>query len=263
MPSVVVASADVLVSHMALAEGGVRAALAGPGGLSAAAFTTKGMPGRRPVLGAALSWRRTGSPVGVRAGWIGEPQSLLGSTGDGAFGTLAGDTSFVGVDAAADLGGWRVGANAELGMVVPRARGGFVHRVSSLATSAFALHASRAVAGPGELRFSVSQPLRVERGRAWLTVPASRTRAGAVLHDAVGAALAPSGRQTDLAGQWRQPLRSGQLRLGAVYSHPPGPPRGRRPRADLPRRLAPGLLTAPLPHGNGLSYPANLPRQQC
>ncbi len=216
------ASADLRGSHMALAEGGVRATLAEPGGLSAAAFTTKGMPGRRPVLGAALSWRRTGSPVGLRAGWIGEPESLLGSIGEGAFGTLAGDTSFVGVDAAADLGGWRVGANAELGVVVPEARGGFIHRASPLATSAFALHAGRAVADSGTWRFSVSQPLRVERGRARLRVPASRTRTGAVLHDAVGAGLAPSGRQTDLAGEWRQPLRSGQLRLGAVYSHRPG-----------------------------------------
>lgn len=213
--------ADLRGSHMALAEGGARATLAAGGGLSAAAFTTKGIPGRRPVLGAALSWRRPGSPLGLRAGWIGEPETLLGSIGEGAFGTLAGDTSFVGVDAAADLGGWRVGASAELGIAVPDARGGFVHRVSPLPTSAFALHGSRE-AGSGALRFSVSQPLRVERGRAWLRVPASRTRAGAVRHDAVAAGLAPSGRQLDLAGEWFRPLRRGEFRLGLVYSRRPG-----------------------------------------
>ena len=205
-----------------MAEGGVKATLAGQGGLSAAAFTTKGDPGQKPAVGAALSWRRAGLPVGLRAGWIGERETLLGSVGEGAFGDLAGDTAFVGVDASTGLGRWRIGANAELGMVTPTTRGGLVTRVSSLATSAFALHATRTLAGSGALRVSVSQPLRVERGRASLTVPAGRTKAGAVLYDAVPADLAPSGRQMDIAGQWHRPLGKGELRLGAVYSHRPG-----------------------------------------
>ena len=214
--------AEVRGSHLALAEGGVKATLAGQGGLSAAAFTTKGVPGEKPAVGAALSWRRAGLPLGVRAGWIGERKTLLGSVGEGAFGDLAGDTAFVGVDASTGLGRWRIGANAELGMVTPAARGGLVTRVSSLATSAFALHATRTLAGSGALRVSVSQPLRVESGRASLTVPAGRTKAGAVLYDAVPAELAPSGRQMDIAGQWHRPLGKGELRLGAVYSHRPG-----------------------------------------
>ena len=213
---------EVRGSHLALAEGGVKATLAGQGGLSAAAFTTKGDPGQKPAVGAALSWRRAGLPLGLRAGWIGERETLLGSVGEGAFGDLAGDTAFVGVDASTGLGRWRIGANAELGMVTPATRGGLVTRVSSLATSAFALHATRALAGSGALRFSVSQPLRVESGRASLTVPAGRTKAGAVLYDAVPADLAPSGRQMDIAGQWHRPLGKGELRLGAVYSHRPG-----------------------------------------
>ena len=214
-------TAEVRGSHLALAEGGVKATLAGQGGLSAVAFTTKGVPGEKPAVGAALSWRRAGLPLGVRAGWIGERETLLGSVGEGAFGDLAGDTAFVGVDASTGLGRWRIGANAELGMVTPAARGGLVTRVSSLATSAFALHATRALAGAGALRFSVSQPLRVESGRASLTVPAGRTKAGAVLYDSVPAELAPSGRQMDIAGQWHRPLGKGELRLGAVYSHRP------------------------------------------
>ena len=164
--------AEIRGSHFALAEGGVKATLAGQGGLSATAFTTNGIPGQKPAIGAALSWRREGLPLGVRAGWIGERETLLGSVAEGAFGTLAGDTAFVGVDASTDLGRWRIGANAELGMVAPATRGGLLTRVSSLATSAFALHATRALAGSGALRFSVSQPLRVESGRALLTVPA-------------------------------------------------------------------------------------------
>ena len=216
------ASAPLRGGHMALAERAVAATLAGPDGFSATGFTTTEVPGQKPTLGAALTWRRPGSPLGLRAGWIGEPKTLLGSVGEGAFGALAADTTFVGADAHADLAGWRVGATAEFGIVVPEARGGFVDGVSSLATSAFTLDASRALAGAGAVRFSVSQPLRVERGRAALRVPAGRTQAGAVWHDAVSAGLAPSGRQVDFASEWSRPLPKGELRLGAVYSHRPG-----------------------------------------
>ena len=216
------ASSDVRGSHMSLAEGAVQATLGARNGVSTAAFTTKGLPGQRPSVGTTLSWRRVGSPWGVRAGWIGEPKTLLGSVGEGGFGGLAANTSFLGVDAHTGLAGWRLGANAELGMVVPDTRGGFVDRVSSLATSAFVLHASRPLAGAGAVRFSVSQPLRVERGRASLTVPVSRTKAGAVSYDVLSAGLSPSGRQIDFFGEWLQPLRKGELRLGAVYSHRPG-----------------------------------------
>ncbi len=214
--------AEVSGSHLALAEGGVKATLAAQGGLSAAAFTTRGLVDEAPAVGASLSWRRPGLPLGVRAGWIGERETLLGSAGEGAFGTFSGDTAFVGVEAHTALAGWRLGANAEMGTVSPAARGGLVQRVSSLATSAFALHAARELGGAGALRFSLSQPLRVERGRASLTVPAARTRQGAVLYEPVRAGLAPSGRQMDIAGQWRRPLAQGDLRLGAVLSLRPG-----------------------------------------
>ena len=216
------ATAEVRGSHMSLAEGAVKATLAGQGGLTAAAFTTKGIRRQTPAVGASLGWRRPGSPLGLRAGWIGERETLLGSVGEGAFGTLAGDTSFVGVDAHTDQGGWRVGANAELGLVSPAARGGLVTRVSSLATSAFALHATRPLGGAGTLRLSLSQPLRVENGRASLTVPSGRTKQGMVLYSPVRADLAPSGRQVDIAGQWRRPLAEGELRLGTVLSLRPG-----------------------------------------
>ena len=216
------APSEIRGSHLALAEGGVKATLAGRNGLSAAAFATDGQTGTRSAVGASLGWRRADWPVGLRAGWIGEQETLLGSVGEGAFGALAAGTSFLGVDAAADLDGWRIGASAEFGLVAPAARGGLVTRVSTLATSAFALHAARALAGSGMLRLSVSQPLRVERGRASLSLPAGRTRQGAVFHSQAQADLAPSGRQLDFAGQWRRPRAGGELRLGAVLSLRPG-----------------------------------------
>ena len=209
-------------SHLALAEGAMEATLAGADGLSAAAFTTKGIPGRTPTLGAALRWRRPGSPLGLRAGWIGEPETLLGSIGEGAFGTLAADTSFVGVDAYTDLGGWRIGANAEFGIVAAGTRGGLLAGVSPLVTSALALQATRALAGSGALRLSVTQPLRVESGRASFMVPAGRTKQGVVLYSPVPAELEPSGRQMDVVGQWHRQLARGELRLGTVLSLRPG-----------------------------------------
>ena len=208
--------------HLALADGGVSTTLAGWHGLSAAAFGTDGPTRTGSAIGASLGWRPAGSPVGLRAGWIGERATLLGSVGEGAFGALAADTSFLGVDATADLDGWRIGATAEFGRVAPAARGGLVTRVSTLATSAFALHAARPLAGSGELGLSVSQPLRVERGRAWLRLPVGRTPQGAVYHSEARADLAPSGRQLDVAGQWRGPGAAGELRLGAVLSLRPG-----------------------------------------
>ena len=208
--------------HLALARGAFAAAFAGRDGLTALAFTTRGASTPAPATGAALAWRPADSPLGVRAGWTGEPRALLGSVGQGAFGDLAANTAFVGVEGRAAAGRWRVGADAEFGAVRPRTGAGVIARMSPITTSAFALHAATAPAGWGAVRLSVSQPLRVERGRAQLAVPAARTKAGAVLHRAVRADLAPSGRQVDVAGQWSRPLAGGELRLGGVWSYRPG-----------------------------------------
>ena len=94
--------------------------------------------------------------------------------------------------------------------------------MASVATSAFALQAGRPFVGAGTLHLSASQPLRVERGRARLSVPAGRTRAGVVVRSPIAAELQPSGRQLDLAAQWRQPLAGGELRLGVLVTHQPG-----------------------------------------
>ena len=208
--------------HLALTEGAFTTAFAGQGGLAAAAFTTEGTPARTGAAGATLMWRPADSPLGVQAGWLGEPRAVLGSVGGGAFGTLGGHTAFVGVEGHAEVGRWRMSANAEFGVVQPETGGGVIAGMSPLSTSAFALHAATAPAEWGAMRFSVSQPLRVERGRARLIVPAARTKAGAVVHRSVQAGLVPSGRQIDVAGQWSRRLAMGELRLGGVWSYRPG-----------------------------------------
>ena len=169
-----------------------------------------------------MGWRPKGLPVGFRAGWIAEQGSLLGSFGQGAFGNLSAATAFFGFDGGLEFGGWRFGANGELGVVNPVAQEGIIEEISPLATSTFAVHASRTLRSAGALSFSLSQPLRVENGWAMLTVPAARTKRGEVLHQSLRADLAPGERQLDLAAQWNRPLPLGEFRLGALWSHWPG-----------------------------------------
>ena len=83
--------------------------------------------------------------------------------------------------------------------------------------------AARKLAGGDGLRFSLAQPLRVEAGRARLTVPAGRTQDGRVLRRQLAAGLAPSGRQIDIAAEWHRSLADGgELRLGAGLTRQPG-----------------------------------------
>ena len=208
--------------HLALAEGAVMVSAFEAGGLSATAFTTGPLRPFMPAAGAALGWRPEGFPVGFTAGWIDERQTMLGSFGQGAFGGLSAGTAFVGFDGGLDLGSWRIGAGGEFGVVNPVVQGGMIREISPLATSTFAVHASRAFEGRGALHFSWSQPLRVENGWASLTVPAARTKRGEVLQRSFRADLAPGERQLDLAAQWNRPLPLGEFRLGAVWSRRPG-----------------------------------------
>ena len=208
--------------HLALADRAVTLTLADRHALRGTVFTTEGAAAQPPASGAALTWRPAGSPLGLHAGWVHERETLLGSSADGAFGALSADAASVGVEADAKLGGWRIGADAEVGTVHSSPRGGIVTGVSPLTTTAFTLHASTAFAGDGSLRLSVSQPLRVERGSVALSVPAGRTKAGEVVRSPRAAGLAPSGRQVDVAAQWQQPLSIGEVSLGAVVTHQPG-----------------------------------------
>ena len=208
--------------HLALAEGAVMVSAFEEGGLSATAFTTGPLRPLMPAAGAAVGWRPEGLPVGFTAGWIAERGTMLGTFGQGAFGNLSAGTAFFGFDGGMDLGSWRFGANGEVGVVNPAAQGGMIQEISALATSTFAVHASRAFESAGSLSFSLSQPLRVENGWASLTVPAARTKRGEVLHRSLRADLAPGERQLDLAAQWNRPLPIGEFRLGTVWSHRPG-----------------------------------------
>ena len=210
--------------HLSLAGRASALGVAGRGGLTMAAFSTEGLDGQTPVSGATFAWRPAGSPFGVRGGWVGEREALLGSRAAGAFGSMEAASTFAGIEADARLGAWRLGAGAEVGTVSASVQGGLIADVSPLTTSAFAVQAERTLDDEGSaFTLSLSQPLRVESGRARLSVPIGRTTDGRVRRHSVAAELAPSGRQIDVTVQWRRPLAvGGELRLGAVWRRHPG-----------------------------------------
>ena len=104
-------------NHFALARHSVVASLPVAANLSATLLTTEGLARQEPVSGAAISWREPEAPIGLRAGWMGERQTLLGSESDGAFGDLEAHAAFAGIEADTELGLWRLGGSAEIGTV--------------------------------------------------------------------------------------------------------------------------------------------------
>ena len=209
--------------HFALAKYASTFTFTGQGGLAATAFSTEGLSWQAPTSGAALSWRPSDARLGLRAGWLTERESLLGSSSKGAFGRLSSDSAFVGVDFNTKVDGWHLGANAEVGVVTAKPHNGLITDVSPATTGAFAFRATRPFSNGRLLQFSVSQPLRVESGRATLSVPIGRTKDGQVTRQSVVADIAPTGRQIDVTAHWRQSLSAvGELRLGAGWTHNPG-----------------------------------------
>ncbi len=192
-------------------------------GLSVAAFSTEGLSGENPASGATLSWRPDGSALGLTSGWIAERETVLGSGAAGAFGRLSGSSAFAGIEGSARIGSWRLGAGAEIGTVRAAAQGGMLASISPLTTSAFAVKAETRLAYGDGLTVSLAQPLRVEAGRARLTVPVGRTKEGGVLRRSLSAGLEPSGRQIDVSAQWHRSLADGgELRIGAGWTRQPG-----------------------------------------
>ncbi len=208
--------------HFTLADNATTLTFTGSNGMSFSTFTASGFAGRAPTSGVALAWRPFDVPVGFRAGWLAEQQTLLGTMATGAFGQLSADAAVTGLETSFEIGRWHLAADAEIGKAHPQVRGGIITRMSSLTTSAFALNATRRLANGGLLRIALSQPLRVEGGRAALDVPIGRTKDGDVLRQSVSASVAPSGRQIDVSAQWYYPLVNGELRFDAAWMHNPG-----------------------------------------
>ena len=204
--------------HLALTHGASRFTMAGPQGIAATVFQKP-----QDVEGLTLSWTPASLPAfTMAAGYLNENQSLLGSQGSGAFGQLSGETLFLSAGLDTRFGDWQLAAQGEIGQVNPAvSQSRFIDNVSSLSTSAFRLAASRPFANGSALRFSLSQPLRVNSGAASLSLPTGRTQEGTVVGKTLSAPLAPSGRQLDLSAQLDLPWLGGDLSFGATRSVQP------------------------------------------
>ena len=204
--------------HLALTHGASRFTMAGPQGIAATVFQKP-----QDVEGLTLSWTPASLPAfTMAAGYLNENQSLLGSQGSGAFGQLSGETLFLSAGLDTRFGDWQLAAQGEIGQVNPAvSQSRFIDNVSSLSTSAFRLAASRPFANGSALRFSLSQPLRVNSGAASLSLPTGRTQEGTVVGKTLSAPLTPSGRQLDLSAQLDLPWLGGDLSLGATRSVQP------------------------------------------
>ena len=205
--------------HLALAHAASRLTMTGPQGLSASFFQS---PQR--LQGLALSWNPEPLPMlSLGAGYLHEPESLLGSRTNGAFGRLSAETVFLSAGLNTTAGRWTLAAVGEVGAVKPSlASSRLMDHVSSLATSAFRLQAGRTFDNGNALRFSLSQPLRVDHGAAVFSLPTGRTQDGGVTGTSFSSPLAPSGRQLDLTTTLEMPLAGGDLSLGMTRSYEPG-----------------------------------------
>ena len=208
--------------HLAFAPYAPGIRLTERNGLSATAFSTAGIAGLTSASGVALSWRPQDARVGLRTGLLAEHETLLGTSGKGAFGELLANSAFVGIEGDVTVDDWLLSGNVEVGMVAPDIGGGMVRYMSPLTTSAFSLEATRWFTRDDALRLSVSQPLRVESGRAMLALPVGRTKSGDILREPVTSGLVPTGRQIEVAAHWFQSSVMGsELRLGASWTYQP------------------------------------------
>ena len=204
--------------HLALTHGASRFTMAGPQGVSATVFQKP-----QDVEGLTLSWVPASLPaLTMAAGYLNENQSLLNSQGSGAFGSLSGQTLFLSAGLNTTFGDWQLAAEGELGQVNPAvSQSQFIDAISPLSTSAFRLSAIRPFTNGSALRFSLSQPLKVDSGATSLSLPTGRTQEGTVVGTTLSAPLVPSGRQLDLSAQLDFPLGGGNLSLGATRSAQP------------------------------------------
>ena len=203
----------------------------GTGSLRTAAFAATAPYGgqhdarRDGIAGALTEYRfggRADSGLSLQAGWMSESNGALGSRPDGAFGEFGTGTILTGLSASRRLSGsWTALGSAHAGVHrTDRRRQGIVRGVSGLWSSAFAVGAvGRDVAHSGDrLAFRLSQPLRVEAGRAELRWVSGRSPDGRVALERADLSLEPSGRQLDLEAAYSRPWAGGRAHLAAIAS---------------------------------------------
>ena len=181
--------------------------------------------GNRDSFGFAsrLPSRKKGkATISYTAGAMIEPQSHLGSTSHGAFGTMSTGTFLTGIEADRPCGTWSCKAAGSLGVSLMRPAGGLIQSSTPTLASSFSLQALK-VTPEYDLYVELSQPLRVESGSVEIAYPSARTPDRKILTESFRAALSPDGRQIDFQAGVVLPLsRNSKLGAQAWISHNPG-----------------------------------------
>ena len=206
--------------HLSLAEKSITLGFNGINGTGVTAFTTHGISGVKPVSGISFSWRPNRKYLIFNTGWLAEKSSLLGTDATGGFGRFASNSIFSGIRTEFGFNDWQISAIAEMGMAVPNYQKSIIRRVTPLLSSAYKLSGKRHLENGRSFSISLSQPLRVEKGKTSLSIPVGRTKAGGILFSQATVDLTPSGRQSNLAFDWYQPMsRNSEILLNTTWIH--------------------------------------------
>ena len=181
--------------------------------------------GNRDSFGFASrqSTRKKGkATISYTTGAMIEPQSLLGSTSHGAFGTMSAGTFLTGFEAERPCGTWSCQAAGSLGVSLMRPTGGLIQSSTPTFASSFSLQALK-VTPEYDIYVELSQPLRVESGSVEIAYPSARTPDRKILTESFRASLSPDGRQIDFQAGVVLPLsKNSKLGAQAWISHNPG-----------------------------------------
>ncbi len=181
--------------------------------------------GNRDSFGFASrqSKRKKGkATISYTTGAMIEPQSHLGSTSHGAFGTMSAGTFLTGIEAERPCGTWSCQAAGSLGVSLMRPAGGLIQSSTPTFASSFSLQALK-VTPEYDLYVELSQPLRVESGSVEIAYPSARTPDRKILTESFRAPLSPDGRQIDIQAGVVLPLsRNSKLGAQAWISQHPG-----------------------------------------
>ena len=175
-----------------------------------------GFASRRP------SQKKGKATISYTTGAMIEPQSLLGSTSHGAFGTMSAGTFLTGIEVERPCGTWSCQAAGSLGVSLMRPAGGLIQSSTPTLASSFSLQALK-MTPEYDLYVELSQPLRVESGSVEVAYPSARTPDRKILTESFRAALSPDGRQIDFQAGVVLPLsKNSKLGAQAWISHNPG-----------------------------------------
>ena len=191
------------------------------------------------AVGFLTEYRLGRHGLAVQGGWLAEAEAVVGGRPSGAFGEIAADSVIAGLSAHRSLGaGWTLLASAHAGMSHTEMQGhGMVRDASALWTGSFALGlvGESVDRAGGRLGFRLSQPLRIEAGRAQLRWVSGRTPDGLVTVEETALELVPSGRQMDVELSWSRPWSGGRAHLAGIVTRDAGHVRGEHEAALLMR----------------------------